>query len=583
MDERVRGVDASSIDFVRSAVRVLRKLEPTHDPEIQFRCLTSAVPYLYAHAELNTALLAANGMVVIGRQTGRDDLARKGFNFLGIIDKTSGNFGDAVVHFQRALALAQEIGDVRGEISVLGNLAGTFVEAALYREALPCFDRADSLCKQFSGTADREIIEAQGMSLVNRSALYVRLGDVHNAYRAAQQSLAYWLEPETLNECVSRTLRSAHYVYLSLELGKTEEASEHAEACRSYSARNPTAPSVFFAKIASGLLQIATGNPAYGLQLLQAARREAGSLERTPLMADAWISLAWAYEQLHRPEDALNCIQALRQHVIENRGRAVTVLLARASDVQDEEAFELMALNYREARLKSEISNNAKLGAEMDLLERLAMAATLRDDPSGLHGWRVARLSALLAEKIGWNPRECWTLENGARLHDIGKSALPDHILLSRETLDEAQRDLVNAHSAIGRALLSNTRSTEVADAADIAFYHHERWDGSGYPKGLLGERIPINARIVAVADVFDALTHGRPYAERWPIEKAIAELQAQSGHQFDPAIVRVFTELIAGLRAKHPDLDAFLTAGAASSPFIAARREIQKMVVRIQ
>jgi putative two-component system response regulator len=578
MDERVQSVDESSVAFVRSAVRVLRKLDPLYDPDIQFRCLTSAVPFLYAHAELDTALLAAHGMVLIGRQTQRKDLARKGFNFLGIIDKTSGNFADAIVHFQHALSLAQELRDVRSEISVLGNLAGAFVEAALFREALPCFQRADALSEQYGDLHDRQMIEERAMSLVNQSHLFLRLGDLRSAYRAAQRSTAFWLEPESLNDFVSRTLRAAHYVYLSLQFGKVEEAKRHAEACQLYAARNPTEPSVFFASLAAGLVQVAAGHATHGLKLLEDARAQAGRVQQTSLMADAWISLTWAYEQLHQPEDALACLRALRQHVVDCRSRAVSALLSQTSDLLGNDEFDLMALNYREARLQAEVSNNARLGAEIDLLQRLATAATLRDDASGLHGHRVGRLSALVAAKLGWNPRQCWSLEISARLHDIGKSGLPDHILLSPDALKEAERDFLKAHSAIGHALLANAPSKELSEAAEVALYHHEHWDGSGYPKGLADARIPISARIVAIADVFDALTHGRPYAEPWHVEQAIAEIESASGTHFDPDICTAFVGVLSDLRRTHTDLDAFLTIGVEASPFMAARRRIEEM-----
>jgi len=578
IDERVSGVDASSIEFVRSAVRVVRKLHPALDSELQFRCLTSAVPYLYAHAEVDAALLAANGMVLIGRQTGRRDLERKGLNFLGIIDKTAGNYADAVVHLQQALGLAQEVQDIRGEISVLGNLGGTLVEAALHREGMACFERAIQL-SHACDLGDPQVIEDRAMILVNQSHLCLRVGDLKTAYKLAQRSLTFWLEPQSLKDFVSRTLRAAHYVYLCLELGKLDDAVKHADKCRMYSSRNPTPPSRFYAQVASGLIQVATGNSTDGLQILQGARQLSGQIQQTTLGADAWISLAWAYEQLNRPEEALTCLQALREGVTNNRKRVVAVMLQRTSDTEAADHFDFLALDYREARLESQVCNRARLNSEIDLLQRLAITATLRDDPSGLHGYRVGRLAALLAKRLGWNPQQCWSLEICGRMHDIGKTGLPDHILLNREVLKNADLDVVQTHSTIGHALLSKAQSSDASEAAVVALCHHERWDGSGYPTGLVGDRIPTAARIVALADVFDALTHGRPYAKSWSIDRAINEIRNQAGHQFDPDMASAFVEMVSETRARHWDLDAFLAAGAESSPFIAARREIQNLI----
>jgi putative two-component system response regulator len=515
-------------------------------------------------------------MSVIGKQTGRRDFIRKGANYLGIIDKTLGNFPDAIVHFEEALQLAQDLGDIKSEISVLGNLAGTFVEASLYREALRCFERVERL----SG-ARKEYIDGQAMTLVNLSHLFLRVGDLKNAYKAAQRSISYWQEPQTLSDYVSRALRKAHYVYLNLELGNLTEAGAHARDCQRYAQHNPTAPSLFFSNISSGLMQVATGDPSIGVEMLERARDAARGLKQNSFIDDACISLAWAYERMNRPEDALHCIRSLRHHLIERRKLAVAALLQHSVDVDIEEGPEFFAMNIREARLEAEALRAEQSNAQGDLLQRLAMAATLRDDPSGLHGHRVGRLSALFAAKLGWDPRRCWSIEMSARLHDIGKSGLPDHILLSRDRLKEAERDLVKTHSSIGRVLLSNASSMELADAAVVALYHHERWDGSGYPKGLAGVRIPLTARIVAIADVFDALTHGRPYAKPWPIDQAIAEIRRLSGHHFDPDICTPFVELILQIVATHQDIDAALTADAESSTFIVARRQIERMILR--
>ena len=204
MDERVKSSDASSLEFVRTAVRVLTKVGLSYNSDIQYRCFDSAVPYLYAHAELDAALLAARGMLVIGRQLKRKDLIRRGCNCLGIIDKSLGNFADAIVHFQEALQLSQELGDPQAELAVLGNLGGTFVEAGLCSEALRCFQRAESLYP-----AHLVLNSDRALSLVNLSLLYLRLGDLKSANQAARRSLRLWEEPICASDFVSRTFRKA--------------------------------------------------------------------------------------------------------------------------------------------------------------------------------------------------------------------------------------------------------------------------------------------------------------------------------------------------------------------------------------
>ena len=166
------------------------------------------------------------------------------------------------------------------------------------------------------------------------------------------------------------------------------------------------------------------------------------------------------------------------------------------------------------------------------MLECLAITADIREDQSGEHGYRVGRLSSMLVMKLGWDQEACRVLDLCARLHDIGKIGVPDRILLSPEKLEAAERHFISAHTLLGSEILSKGGVSQLRVAEDVARCHHEWWDGTGYPRGLSGVRIPIHARVNAVVDVFDALTHGRPYAEPWTIQCALNEIEARSGTQ---------------------------------------------------
>jgi PAS domain S-box-containing protein len=182
--------------------------------------------------------------------------------------------------------------------------------------------------------------------------------------------------------------------------------------------------------------------------------------------------------------------------------------------------------------------------SQIEILSRLARAAEFRDDGTGQHTQRVAQTAALLAQALGWPESQVALLQQAAPLHDVGKIAISDLILLKPGKLIEAELKTMRMHAAIGTALLCNGSSAVVQMAERIAGSHHERWDGKGYPNGLSGEKIPIEGRILAVADVFDALTHERPYKEAWPVEQAVAEITRQSGQQFDPQVVEAFLTL---------------------------------------
>jgi putative nucleotidyltransferase with HDIG domain len=179
------------------------------------------------------------------------------------------------------------------------------------------------------------------------------------------------------------------------------------------------------------------------------------------------------------------------------------------------------------------------------LLERLAVTAELRDDATGKHCYRVGRLAMLLARRVGVPEAELPALDLAARLHDIGKLVIPDAILLKPGRLDATEMHLMRAHTTIGAEILASGAVPSVHEAAAIARHHHEHWDGSGYPDGLAGEAIPLAARVAALADVYDALTHARPYKHAWSHEEAVAYIARCAGTQFDPRLAASFLEMV--------------------------------------
>ena len=181
--------------------------------------------------------------------------------------------------------------------------------------------------------------------------------------------------------------------------------------------------------------------------------------------------------------------------------------------------------------------------ARVEILERLALAAEYRDDDTGLHTRRVGHSSALIARELGLPLPQVQVLERAAPLHDVGKIGIPDSILLKPASLTQDEFEQMKRHTAIGAGILSGSRHELLRMAETIALTHHERWDGDGY-LGLRSDEIPLEGRIVAVADVFDALTHERPYKEAWPAFRAVAEISAQAGKQFDPSVVSAFLEV---------------------------------------
>ncbi|MCA9839899.1 MAG: response regulator [Trueperaceae bacterium] len=182
--------------------------------------------------------------------------------------------------------------------------------------------------------------------------------------------------------------------------------------------------------------------------------------------------------------------------------------------------------------------------ARQDTFDMLAMMGEYRDDDTGEHTLRVAELAAELAAEIGLGRVVIEKLKQAARLHDIGKIAIPDAILLKGGPLTEAEFTITKQHTLIGAEILSKSGSEVLKLAASIALSHHEQWDGKGYPHGLKGTDIPVEARLTAVADVYDTLINNRPYRPAWTELEALREIQAQSGKKFDPDIVAALMRL---------------------------------------
>ncbi|MDH5395338.1 MAG: response regulator [Gammaproteobacteria bacterium] len=193
----------------------------------------------------------------------------------------------------------------------------------------------------------------------------------------------------------------------------------------------------------------------------------------------------------------------------------------------------------------------------LEVIRRLGRAAEYRDDMTGYHIIRMSRYSQLLAIAAGMSEKEAEMLLNASPMHDIGKIGIPDSVLMKPGKLDPDEWKVMQTHVNIGVEILRGSNSDLMNMAAEVAQNHHEKWDGSGYPAGLKGLDIPLTGRIVAVADVFDALTTERPYKKAWPVEEAINYLKEQSGKHFEPVLVERFIEIlpqILDVRAQYAD-----------------------------
>ena len=206
--------------------------------------------------------------------------------------------------------------------------------------------------------------------------------------------------------------------------------------------------------------------------------------------------------------------------------------LLETSHLQREITAQNQVLERRVAERTAELDS-----AHLETLERLALAAEFRDDETGRHTERVGEAAALLGAALGLPDEELFLLRRAAPLHDVGKIAIPDAVLRKPGPLTGDEWEIMKSHAVMGAQILSGGRSRVIRLAEEIARFHHEQWDGNGYPEGLAGEAIPLAARLVMVADVFDALTSDRVYRKAWAPADVLAYLKEYAGRRFDPRI----------------------------------------------
>jgi putative two-component system response regulator len=216
------------------------------------------------------------------------------------------------------------------------------------------------------------------------------------------------------------------------------------------------------------------------------------------------------------------------------------------------------ASRRQEQKLKRDVAEQtAEFQAdETEIIQKLATAAEWRDDETGEHIKRIGLMAARIAVELGWRGRDVEDIRLAALMHDIGKVGVPDVILHKPGKLTAEEFEIVKLHPLVGAEILNDAKAPLLRMARDIAFCHQEKWDGTGYPQKLAGEAIPPSARIVAVADVYDAMTHPRIYRPAIPREQTLADMNGARGKHFDPAVFDVFRKLLPQLHIICEEMD---------------------------
>ncbi len=463
---------------------------------------------------------------------------------LGHIFLNIGQPAQALTLLETGLEQARRCGDLETEVGALGMIGLAHKNLAHHAESTATLLHAVALAREHD-------LKAQLIDL------HDNLGQVHLEQRQLEQAgtmfrqSLFWAE-ET-HDVQGRVNALLGLGRLDFQRGQPDSAQifllEALELARDHDLR----PSI--------------------LSILEALF---SGLEALGRLADAYGHLR-DYRLLERElftEETERKTQSMTDHFEAERAR------------REAETYRQLGEVAQHARLQAEETvrvRTAELEAvQIEIVTRLGMAAEYRDDKTGQHTRRVGELSAHLAQAMGLPPEEVDLIRWAARLHDIGKIGVGDDVLLKAGHYTPEEFERMKLHTVIGAKVLEGSTSRLLRMAEEIALTHHERWDGTGYPRGLAAHEIPVAGRIVAVADVFDALTTERPYKRAWTVEEAIHEMRGQAGLQFDPDIVERLLTLVSNNQASlaplllprrqsHVALDH--TAASPADPQVSARQ----------
>ena len=454
--------------------------------------------------------------------------------------------GAALAYSSEALPIAQKAGLRVAESRVWTNFGMALDFAGLHKQAEPRFAHALSLLDGLDEPRMRGNIWQARCNVVS----YVTAEECQAAVHAAEQALKYAeLSPLRHRDSMAST-SLCNLAALAILSNHLDTAKRHLEAAAQR--RNLGARPRWLIGVLEAMRAVRMNNGAAQRANLAAFLVD-GKTTASAYITVTYEIMAAMYTAMGDAEHASNALARLA----DERARALWAALADARVIENRpgQSVGAPALNI----------------ASLGMLERLAITAELRDDATGKHCYRVGRMAMLLGQRAGLDSRASHDLDLAARLHDVGKFAIPDAILLKPGKLDAAELSLMRSHTTIGAQLLSNASGEVLRIAEQIARHHHECWDGSGYPHGLAGEAIPQAARIVALADVYDALTHVRPYKHAWAHDEAMTYIRSMRGTQFDPAMTDLFLTMMDEAKRDLTRFTAQLETSAEDSVYVVA------------
>jgi len=567
--------DANASQVFRDAYDAIRAVPPDLITAAGVDCLLLIVHFAYVNAQAQQGVGPATDAVAAARLVGDKPLLRKALTFSGVLQMETGNLPLATESFAEALDLARELGDRVGEAALWNNLGLALQYAAHYADAIRCYERSIAIAGD-----DPALRPPKALALSNVAYASLNIQDLRRGLRAVRLAVELFADPANPTDCMYRALAENHFAQLLLETGDIKGAKERCELAKEYAAKSGLERAELAAAVAEGLTEVQAGTTDVGLTRLKRSLEKARNSVRG-FLRDAMSAAVKGYEMAGQPDVALIYLHELLK--LNQDAKQQQVLMHHQRHLQQVEQTYVVAdnasadanLHKHLGDLRIQLGERELMKSRIAMLEQQSVAAELHDDTTGEHCYRVGRFASILGKEYGLEDDVCFMMDLAARMHDIGKLAVPDSILLKPGRLTDGERKIMQHHTLAGAEILARSNIPQMHIAEEIARHHHEWWNGRGYPFGLAGTAIPVAARITAIVDVFDALTHVRPYKHAWPIAEAVQEIRSLRGIQFDPEVTDLFLELVPRLQREVGDLDVFLGAEAKHSPFIQARARI--------
>ena len=519
---------------------------------------------------------------------GDDEALAEALSYLISAEQRQGAFVHAAEHLRQETEVRARLGDKTGQVECLNNLGMLYVTLGDNAEAITTLFQCQQLSVQYAEVPT----EYRAACLVNIGHTYLatqhyaqalayllpgleaatQAGDLATQVSAlselglvykAQGRLPLALQTLTRGLDLARATDAQEQIDLTDNLGQVySDMGDHVRARALFGRSLRQAEQAqdvqgrVNAQLSLGRLAFREGQHAEAQTLLQ------GALD-TALLHNLLQSALDLYQALYQGFEAagdlaaafppLRAYQALSRQVFnensERRSQTLTARFEAERARQEADMYRQIGEVSQTARLEAEETVRVRTteleAAQIEIVTRLGMAAEYRDDETGQHTRRVGELSGVLAQALGLPPETVDLIRWAARLHDIGKIGIPDSVLLKNGRYTPEEFSRMKAHTVIGAKVLEGSTSPLLRMAEEIARTHHERWDGAGYPKGLAGPDIPIAGRVVAVADVFDALTTARLYKPAWSVDDALREMRSLAGAQFDPEVIGCLLSLV--------------------------------------